>query len=178
MSKYISAASLQNQLNALRRVLKALRHEGVVHESEAFYLREILRIHDVRRAPRPRLSEGGRFPSARMYSLRHVFLFSARGTMSPSTLNYTLFFVCLSMGTHKFRLKTNGNHGPNDLITVSNPSPTPFACRRRVRSARSEILLHRELDLFQEHLLERTQIVLLVEEEKRCAVVVRLDRAE
>ena len=42
----------------------------------------------------------------------------------------------------------------------------------------SEILLHRELDLFQEHLLERTQIVLLVEEEKRCAVVVRLDRAE
>ncbi len=82
---------LQNQLDALRRVFKALRHEGVVHEPEVLDQRKTLRIHDVRRAPRPRLAGGGHFPSAVMLCLRHVFLvFPPEGTSPPSTAYFTL----------------------------------------------------------------------------------------
>jgi len=42
----------------------------------------------------------------------------------------------------------------------------------------SKIFLHRELDLFQEHLLECADVVLFVKEQKCRAVVVRLDSAE
>ena len=69
---------LQDKLDALRRVLKAFRHEGVVHEPEVLDQRKVLRLHDVRRAPRPLLAEGGRFAPARMYCLLHIVSFRPR----------------------------------------------------------------------------------------------------
>ena len=67
----------QHQLYALRRVLKALRHEVVVHEPEVFEQGKALWIHHVCRPPRPRLSGDGldRFVRFAMHTLRHVVSF-------------------------------------------------------------------------------------------------------
>ena len=77
---------LQNQLDALRSVLKALRHEVVVHKPEALDLREVFRLHHVCRTPRPRLADDGSGldHSSRVIlpALRHVASsrFPSRGT--------------------------------------------------------------------------------------------------
>ena len=77
-----------------RKFSISARHSGfmgVVHEPEVLDQRKTLRIHDVRRAPRPRLAGGGHFPSAVMLCLRHVFLvFPPEGTSPPSTAYFTL----------------------------------------------------------------------------------------
>ena len=75
----------QHQLDALRRVLEALRHEGVVHKPEVLDQGKVLRIHGMRRASR-RLVGGGltRVPrSALNLSCHVVSLLAVQGHPVP-----------------------------------------------------------------------------------------------
>ena len=88
---------LQHQLDAFRRVLKALRHEVLVHEPEALDLREILRFHNRCRTPRPRLADDGlsRFLPSRLNTFRHI---SSYPHHSPENNDILPYFRTLVSG--------------------------------------------------------------------------------
>ena len=63
--------------DTLRSVLKAFRHEVVVHEPEIFKQGKALRVHRGCRPPRHRLSNDGldRFARSALHTFYHVVLF-------------------------------------------------------------------------------------------------------